>query len=40
VGDETIAATCVGGDGSALEVTLTGLYQTQQGVVGQLTVRV
>lgn len=40
VGDEAIAGTCVGGDGSTVEVTLTGLYQTQQGVIGQLTVRV
>jgi hypothetical protein len=40
LGDETIAAICVGADGSNVEVTLSGLYQTQQGVIGQLTVRV
>ncbi|MDQ2934275.1 MAG: ferric reductase-like transmembrane domain-containing protein [Chloroflexota bacterium] len=40
LGDETIAATCVGADGSTVEVTLSGLYQTQQGVTGQLTIRV
>ncbi|MDQ2934354.1 MAG: hypothetical protein M3R49_05115, partial [Chloroflexota bacterium] len=39
-GDETISATCVGADGSIVEVTLSGLYQTQQGVIGQLTIRV
>jgi hypothetical protein len=40
LGDETIAAICVGADGSTVEVTLSGVYQTQQGGIGHLTVRV
>jgi hypothetical protein len=40
MGDGTISATCSGADGSAVEVTISGLYQTPQGIVGHLSVAV
>lgn len=39
-GAGTIAATCTGIDGSTVSVTLSGLYQTGSGVVGNLSVSV
>jgi hypothetical protein len=37
-GDGTISATCAGTDGASVEVTISGLFQTAQGIIGQLSV--
>jgi hypothetical protein len=37
-GDGTISATCAGADGSSVEVTISGLYQTRQGIFGKLSI--
>lgn len=40
LGNGTVVATCAGLDGSTVEVTISGLYQTPQGIVGRLSVAV